>query len=212
MSLSLIADKVEIHLHGQAGDFLLHGFSTGFSTTLLKTEPCHLHAKQFSSLSRELHSIVLWVSIRQAGTLCIKGIRQEGGVGLLGPTPQHCAFINGSAYRTFLRVCITARPIDLRAAWLTNGPATNFKRLHSRPETTSRGRLSGHLKRFLERLTNHASEVPGYLSRPQKPHRRPQSRPHRRPSDSLWVDLLSNRGSHLRYSVILRMMSSRPAL
>ena len=131
---------------------------------------------------------------------------------LLGPTPQHCAFINGSAYRTFLRVCITARPIDLRAAWLTNGPPINFKRLNSRPETTSRGRFSGRLKRFLERLTNHASEVPGYLSRPQKPHRRPQSRPHRRPSDSLWVDLLSNRVDHLHYNVILRMMRSRPTL
>ena len=133
-------------------------------------------------------------------------------VHLLWPTPQHCAFINRSAYRTFLRVCITARPIDLRAAWLTNGPPINFKRLYSRPETTSRGRLSGHLKRVLERLTNHASEVTGCLSRPQKPHRRPQSRPHRRPSDSLWVDLLSNRVDHLHYSVILRMMSSRPAL
>jgi hypothetical protein len=112
---------------------------------------------------------------------------------MLGPTPQHCAFINGSAYRTFLRVCITARPIDLRAVWLTNGPPINFKCLYSRLETTSRGRLSGHLKRFLERITNHASEVAWYLSRPQKRHRRRQSRPHRRPSDSLLVDLLLER-------------------
>src|SRR5450755_3024147 len=131
---------------------------------------------------------------------------------LLGPTPQHCAFVNRSAYGTFLRVCITARPIGLRAVWLTNGPPINFKRLYSRLETPSRGRLSGHLKRFLERLTNHAGEVTGYLSRPQKPHRRPQSRPHRRPSDSLLVDLLPNMVGHLRYSVILRTMSSRPAL
>jgi hypothetical protein len=139
-------------------------------------------------------------------------IPDTAAVAVLGPTPQHCAFVNGSAYGTFLRVCITARPIGLRAVWLTNGPPINFKRLYSRLETTSRGRLSGHLKRFLERLTNHAGEVTGYLSRPQKPHRRPQSRPHRRPSDSLLVDLLPNRVGHLRYSVILRTMSSRPAL
>src|SRR5450755_759790 len=167
---------------------------------LLATYPSKLNSRD-PSLIRNCRGRIEW-----------RDLKSQSGLALLGPTPQHCAFVNGSAYGTFLRVCITARPISLRAVWLINGPPINFKRLYSRLETTSRGRLSGHLKRFLERLTNHAGEVTGYLSRPQKPHRRPQSRPHRRPSDSLLVDLLPNRVGHLRYSVILRTMSSRPAL
>src|SRR5450755_4078300 len=77
---------------------------------LLATYPSKLNSRD-PSLIRNCRGRIEW-----------RDLKSQSGLALLGPTPQHCAFVNGSAYGTFLRVCITARPIGLWAVWLTNGP------------------------------------------------------------------------------------------